>query len=311
MRFFLKILFVAVVVLAPSLREGWGGLLFAQQDPQYSQYMFNQLAINPAYAGNRDVFSTAILYRDQWVIAGGPTTASISLQTPLKKKNAGVGLEILSDKLGLKRTNAVLVSYAYRIKFLKGKLAFGLRTGMYNYVFDWDKVKVKDEADPFNTAVRSSKTTGTGDFGLYYYTRTFYWGLGLTHLNRGKITDNSSTFFARQSVHYFMPVGMSFLVGKTLLNPSILIKGAGHAPREVDVNLNVLMKERFWLGFSLRTGYGVVFLTQYLVNNSLKIGYSYDYGLNRIGALGKGTHEIMLGYDLNFKGAKVETLRYF
>jgi hypothetical protein len=116
---------------------------------------------------------------------------------------------------------------------------------------------------------------------------------------------------AKQSVHFFMPAGRSFLVGKTLLNPSILIKGAGHAPLEVDLNFNALLKERWWLGMSLRTHYGIIFMTQYLVTDKLKIGYSYDMGLNKIGRLGRSTHEIMLGYDLNFKGAKVETLRYF
>lgn len=284
-------------------------LAVAQQDPQYSQYMFNPLAVNPAYAGNRDVFSTALIYRNQWTLEGSPTTASLALQTPLKKKNAGVALELVSDKLGLKRTTAVLGSYAYRVQFLKGKLSFGLRSGIYNYVFDWDKVKVKDKSDVVNTGVQSSKTTGTVDFGMYYYTRTFYWGLGLTHLNRGKVTDVSSA--AKQSVHYFMPVGISFLKGKTLLNPSILIKGAGHSPVEIDVNMNVLLKERFWLGLSLRTNYGIVFITQYLVSDKMKIGYSYDYGMNKIGTLGKGAHEIMIGYDINFKGAKQETLRYF
>src|SRR4029079_17099445 len=127
--------------------------------------------------------------------------------------------------------------------------------------------------------------------GLYYNTKTFYWGLGLTHLNRGKITDNSSAVFARQSIHYFMPVGMSFLVGTTLLNPSIMIKGAGHAPLAADINMNVLLKERFWVGVSMRTGYGMVFIAQYIVGNNLKVGYSYDYGFNKIAALGKGTHE--------------------
>lgn len=282
---------------------------YSQQDPQYSQYMFNHLAVNPAYAGNRDVFATTLVYRNQWVLEGAPTTATLALQSPIQDKKAGIGLEFVSDKLGLKRTNAVLASYAYRFQFLKGKLAFGLRSGFYNYVFDWDKVKVKDKSDVVNTGVQSSKTTGTADFGMYYYTRSFYWGLGLTHLNRGKVTDVS--FSAKQAVHFFMPVGMSFLKGKTLLNPSIMIKGAGHAPLEIDVNMNALLKERLWLGISFRTNYGIVFLTQYLVSDKMKIGYSYDYGLNSIGTVGKGTHELMLGYDVNFKGAKQETLRYF
>lgn len=285
---------------------------FSQQDPQYSQYMFNHLAINPAYAGNRDAFSTAVVYRDQWTLEGAPTTAALAVQSPIGKKNAGLGAEFISDKIGLKRTNAFLVSYSYRFPFLKGKLSLGLRSGLYNYVFDWAEVKAKDKNDVVNMKVESSKTTGTADFGAYYFTRSFYWGLGLTHLNRGKITDNlSPSYTTRQSIHYFMPVGFSFEKGKTLLNPSLLIKGAGAAPVEIDLNMNALLKERLWLGLSVRSGYGIVFLTQYLVSEKMRIGYSYDYGFNKIGTLGKGSHEIMIGYDVNFKGAKQETLRYF
>ena len=302
----------AVVMHSLPFGEGWGGV-YAQQDPQYSQYMFNQLVLNPAYAGTREVFSSALAYRNQWTgMEGGPTTASLSMQTPLKKKNAGVGLEILSDKLGLKKTGAILGSYAYRFQFLKGKLSMGMRAGVYSYAFDLAKAHVKDPSDVFNPGITSSKTTGTFDFGIYYYTRVFYWGFGMTHLNRGKISEiTSAGVTANQSIHFFMPMGRSFEMGSAIFNPSILIKGAGGAVPEADVNFNFLLKEKFWIGTSWRSGYGVVFLTQYLVNEKLKIGYSYDYGFNAIGKAGKGTHEIMIGYDMNVKGAKVETLRYF
>ncbi len=275
--------------------------------------MFNPLAINPAYAGSREAISSQLVYRNQWTgIEGSPTTASLSIQTPLKNKKAGVGMELVSDKLGFQNTSGLLFSYAYRLPFLKGKLSAGLRMGMYNYAFDLKNAHVKDPNDIFNTGGRDSKITGTGDAGFYYSTRSFYWGLGLTHLNRGKITDRTSAdSTANQSVHFFMPVGKAFQVGNTILNPSILIKGAGKAPRQVDLNLNVLLKERLWVGMSLRTGYGFVFLTQYLVNEKMRAGYSFDWGMNQIGTLGKGTHEIMIGYDLNIKGAKMETLRFF
>ncbi len=286
---------------------------FAQQDAQYSQYMFNPLALNPAYAGIREVFSSALVYRNQWTgIDGDPSTASLSVQTPLGKKNAGAGVELLSDKLGFKSTSAALFSYSYHVNVLKGKLSAGLRMGMYDYAYDWGKAKVKDASDIYNTGSRSSKITGTADFGLYYYTRTFYWGLAMSHLNRGKIADVTSTdSTARQSVHFFMPVGKAFEVGSVILNPSLLIKGAGKSPVEADVNMNVLLKERLWLGMSYRSGYGMVFLTQYLISDKFKAGYSFDYGMNKIGVAGKGTHEIMIGYDLNVKGEKMEMLRYF
>jgi type IX secretion system PorP/SprF family membrane protein len=287
-----------------------GGL--AQQDPQYSMYMFNPLALNPAYAGSREVLSSALLYRNQWTgISGAPSTASFSLQTPLRNKKIGVGMEIISDKLGPQSTSGLLLSYAYRIPFLKGKLSFGLRMGMYDYSFDWSKMDYKDPNDVYNTQMRSSKITGTGDFGFYYYSRTFYWGLGMTHLNKGKITDiNLGDSSSRQSVHFFMPIGKAFEVGNVIINPTLLIKGAGNAPTQTDLSLNILLKERLWLGISLRSRYGVVFMTQYLVNDKMKVGYSYDYGRNKIGIAGKATHEIMVSYDINNHGAKMIMPRY-
>lgn len=289
--------------------------LFAQQDAQYSQYMFNQLALNPAYAGSRDVLATALLYRDQWTgIKGAPTTASLSVQAPLRKKKIGVGAEIFSDKLGPKNISALLLSYAYRIPLGKGKLSFGLRMGMYNYVFDWNKMDYKDKNDVYyrdNMNTRDSKITGTGDFGTYYYSRTFYWGLGLTHLNKGKITKVSTgDSAARQTLHFFMPIGKAFEVGNVVLNPSLLIKGATNVPPKVEMNMNVLLKERLWLGVSFRASYGIVFLTQYQINEKMKAGYSFDYGTNKIGTIGKGTHEIMIGYDLNLHGTKMAMPRY-
>ena len=287
----------------------------AQQDAQYSQYMFNQLSLNPAYAGSREVLATSLLYRDQWTgIDGAPTTADLAVQMPLKKKKIGLGAEILSDKLGPRTTNAILLSYAYRIRFLKGKLSFGLRMGMYDYVFDWNKMDYKDKNDIYyttNAGNRTSKLTGTGDFGFYYYTRTFYWGLSGTHLNRGKITDvGTSSDSTRQAFHFFMPIGKAWEVGSVVLNPSLLIKGATNSPAEVDLNMNVLLKERLWLGVSYRTKYGMVALAQYMINEKMKVGYAFDYGFNKIGTVGKATHEIMIGYDINIHGTKMIMPRY-
>lgn len=286
---------------------------FAQQDAQYSQYMFNQLALNPAFAGSRDRIASTLLYRNQWTgIEGSPKTASLSVQMPLQKKRIGVGAEIISDHLGPKNTNAILLSYAYRIPFAKGKLSFGLRMGMYNYAVDWSKVDFKDKSDMYNTGTRESKFTGTGDFGFYYYSRTFYWGMGFNHLNRGKIVAlGTGDSTARQAIHFFMPIGKAFQVGNVVINPTMLIKKANGAPAAIDLSFNILLKERIWLGASLRSNYGVVFLTQVQINDNLKAGYSYDHGINKIGMAGKGSHEIMLGYDLNvLRGAKMVMPRY-
>ena len=171
-------------------------------------------------------------------------------------------------------------------------------------------MELSDKNDLYNTDIRSSKFTGTGDFGLYYYSRTFYWGLGMNHLNRGKIIVSSNDATARQAIHLFMPIGKSFQAGNTIINPTILFKGASNSPGTVDVGINILLKESLWIGISARSKYGFVFLTQYMVNDKLKIGYSFDYGANKIGIAGKGSHEIMIGYDLGLHGAKMIMPRY-
>lgn len=287
------------------------GCLFAQQDPQYSMYMFNQLALNPAYAGSREVLSSTLLYRDQWTgIQGAPATGAFSIQSPLRNTKMGLGAEIISDKIGPKKVTSVLGSYSYRIPFMKGKLSFGLRLGMYNYVFDWNAIDYKDKSDLYNTQNKTSKMTGSGDFGMYYYTRTFYWGMCFDHLNRGKITRSGSDTTSRQASHFFMPVGKAFVFGSTVFNPTLVIKSATHAAPSTDLSLNFLLKERLWLGVSFRSGYGTVFLTQFLINEHMKVGYAYDFGKNRIGAIGKGSHEIMIGYDINIHSAKILMPRF-
>ena len=286
-------------------------IVFAQQDAQYSQYMFNQLALNPATAGSREVLATSLLYRDQWTgIEGAPTTASLTVQLPLRKKKIGIGAEIISDKLGPKSTSAFLLDYAYRLKLGKGKLAMGLRMGIYDYVFNWDDMNYKDQNDVYNIHKRQAKITGTGDFGMYYYTRTFYCGLSMTHLNRGKIIESSLDSSARQAVHLFIPISKAYQVGNTVINPTMLIKKASNSPAEIDLGCNVLLKERLWLGLSFRSGYGVVLLSQYQINDKMKAGYAFDYGTNKIGLAGKGSHEIMIGYDINIHGTKMTMPRY-
>jgi type IX secretion system PorP/SprF family membrane protein len=283
---------------------------YAQQDAQYSQYMFNHLAINPAYAGSRDVFSTALVYRNQWVnIPDAPSTAAWSAQLPLKNQKAGLGAEIFSDRLGPRSTRAFLLSYSYRIPLFTGKLAFGLKMGMMNYVYDMSKLDFKDQADIFNTGTGSSKITGTADFGLLYYSRTFYWGFSGTHLNRGRMSDAFGDS-ARQAQHFFMELGKSFKIGGTVLNPVLIFKSAQNSPVSSDLGLNILLKEKWWLGLSLRKDYGLVFLTQYMITEKFRIGYSYDLGGNAIGRAGGGSHEVMISYDVNLVGAKISMPRY-
>ncbi len=290
--------------------------LFAQQDGQFSQYMFNHLAVNPAYAGSREAFNITMVARRQWVAIqqGAPNTNVLSLQAPLRKKKVGLGLEFTNESIGPKQIGAVKISYAYRIPLLSGKLAFGLRGGFYSYRMNWSKINYKDNADYYAQLVDQQKGLFSGDFGLYYYTKRFYWGAGATNLNQATYYPVGTDSIQNNSnlvPHIFSPIGMGFNVSdKLVVNPSLMIKYVAGAPIGIDVNCNFLIDEKLWLGVSLRKGYGAAVLMMWNVTEKLRFGYSYDHGINKIGILGKSSHEVVLSYDFNIFKNKTITPRY-
>ncbi len=294
--------------------EGWGGASFAQQDPQYSQYMFNQLAINPAYAGSREGLSTAMFLRNQWAgIDGAPQTATVTIHGPMRKKNAALGFMVIADRIGPKQSIGALGSYAYRIKIRNGKLSFGLRFGMYQYSnnFNIDKM-YKDETDKYN-AWSHSITVPTADAGLYYYTNSTYIGFSATHLYRGRLTniENTNGDDAQLSRHLFFTAGKAWEISdKLIFSPSCMIKVVKNAPVSADLNFSFLLEQRLWMGLSVRSRVGIVAYTQFNITDKFKIGYAYDFGFNKL-ARRTGSHEIMISYDFKIVTTKSFSPRYF
>lgn len=289
--------------------------LFAQQDPQYSQYMFNQLAINPAYAGAKEAISTTMFLRKQWSgfeNGGEPKTESITIHSPMRKRKVALGFAITGDQIGPKNTIGILGSYAYRIKLGKGKLSMGLRLGVYRY--NWGSINFKDEADPYNQGrIQQTSITPTADAGIYYYTNTTYAGLSMTHLDRGRLTRPiQDTTDSRLAFHAFLTGGKAWeLSEKLIFNPSFMIKVAENTPTAVDLNLSFLLQKRLWMGLSLRSNYAFVVYTQVYINDKFKIGYAFDFGASRLVRQFGGTHEIMLSYDFKISKPPFASPRYF
>lgn len=287
---------------------------FAQQDPQYSQYMFNQLAINPAYAGSKEALSTAAFIRSQWTgIKGAPNTETLTLHGPLKKKKVGLGVAIIADQIGPKKSTGIMGSYAYRLPIKNGKFAFGLRVGVYNFSYNWSKISYRDSLDVYNTKNTTSKIVPTADAGIYYYTNTMYIGFSATHLYNGKLTSvsNANGDDAQLSPHFFFTFGKAWaLSDKLTFNPSVMIKKAENSPGTGDLNLSFLINQKIWLGVSVRSSYGLVAYTQFNITDKFKLGYAFDFGVNKIGRAGGGSHEIMLGYDFNIFKSKMASPRY-
>jgi type IX secretion system PorP/SprF family membrane protein len=291
------------------------GISLAQQDAQYSQYMFNPLVLNPAYAGSREAVSIVALHRSQWVgIDGAPVTNTVSINSPLKNQKLGVGLHVVTDNLGPKTTTGVLGSFAYRIKMKNGKLGFGLRAGVYSYKFNWNEITYKDPTDIYNSSSQSQKTVSTFDYGMYYYSNTFYLGGAITHLDKDTYTSSNGVNGVKSQLsrHFIATMGKAFRFSDVVtFKPSLVVKTVKNAPGSVDLNANFLFNSRFWLGGGIRSNNGLIFNFELNATKNLRIGYAYDYQMNKLKTVSKGSHEIFIGYDL--AGARSKTLspRYF
>ncbi len=289
----------------------------AQHDPQYNMYMFNQLAINPAYAGSKEVLSTTLIVRNQWTsFIGSPKTSVISIHAPIKKKFIGLGGYLFTESIGPKKINGAYGTYSFRMKVANGTLALGVGTGILGYNFNWNAINFKDQGDMNVYYQNSNQTVFDFTSGAYYQTNSFYTGLGLTHLNSARLLDHASqdsTFFAeyRLKMHAFFTIGKGFKMGENyVFNPAMIVKYYGNGIPSVDVNLNFHLKKKLWLGLGVRGGYGFLLLTQYNITEKFRVGYSYDSGRNAVGRAGGASHEILLGYNFNIHHSKIVSPRF-
>ncbi len=290
--------------------------VFAQQDPQFSQYMFNPLYVNPAYAGSRGVMNGALEFRKQWVgFDGAPTTEDLSINTPTKKGKVGLGLEVINDVIGPQNTSGAYLDYAYRVPLGKGKLAFGLGAGLVSYRVNWNKIEYKDNADGYAQLGATNITKPDFKFGVYYNNKNFFVGASYTHINREvyAVTQDTFKFTAQMASHVYITAGRAFqLSDNVLFSPSIMLRGvSGFAVGDMDLNLNFKFKDMLWLGLSLRSEKSIVAIAEYNITNHIKLGYSYDMTLNKLRSYESGTHEIVLGFDLNVFQSQVLSPRFF
>lgn len=290
----------------------------AQQDPQFNQYFFNPLGVNPAYAGSRGTLSAVAIHRTQWVgFEGAPSTESFAIHSPTRSKKMGLGLQLLNDRIGPKNTIVLSGIYSYKLRLGRGKLGFGLRASVYNYVFNWDKIQYKD-ATNYGGIERGKETylTPSFDFGAYYSDKKTYLGIEMTHLNEGKIgiqADNVNLDFAsRQQSQAILTAGHAFVINRYLtFKPSILVKTTSNQPAFIDLNGSVLLREQLWLGLSYRRGYGAVAIVEYNITKALRVGYSLDIAFTTLSRQNAGSHEIFIGYDLKLFKSGIISPRYF
>ncbi len=288
----------------------------AQQEPMYSQYMFNMMNINPAYAGSRGVVTATALYRNQWVgIDGAPKTASLGFDMPINSKKIGLGVQMYDDELGIERTTGLNVSYAFRIQLTEaGTLSLGLQGGVLNYRANYSQVRTFNPNDPsFNQNISGILPAAAA--GIYYNSDKFYFGVSTPALLKTKISADGSTDIASvtgRDLHIYATTGFVVKLSPDLvLKPSILVKAVSGAPIEYDFNGNLWIQNVFSLGFSYRTGDAYVGMAELQLSRQLRLGYAYDKTFSDLSTVNTGTHELMLRMEFGSSGGKVASPRYF
>lgn len=306
----------------------------AQQDAQYSQYMFNSLVINPAYAGYKEALNISLLHRHQWAgFDGAPVTESFLMDGAFfNNKNVGLGLAVVNDKIGIQRQTSAYANYSYRLPVGDGaRLAFGLALGLAQYSFDASEATLQNPDDDNYAGGDESYFAPEGKVGLFYSTDKFYAGLSATNLisNTANYAESGKNIIARQARHYFLTAGYLLNLNPNLkFKPSFLIREDTKGPTNLDLNSFFIVKEKVWLGASYRTGinlgnksdtYGGTFkknsiigAIQLSISEKFRVGYAYDYSLSNLNDVSNGTHEISIGMTLNSKkGTAMPTPRYF
>ena len=291
----------------------------AQQLPQFTQYMYNTISINPAYAGSRETLSVIGLHRSQWVgLEGGPTTQTLSIHTPLRNDRIGIGLSFINDELGYENFSYLYGDFSYTIPVgQKAKFAFGIKAGFTQYHIDQallnDPTVVNDQFFD-DVSNRWSPNIGVGAF---LHSNRWYLGLSAprilnTDYNNGG--NGTIDYVALERNSYYFTGGYVFdLSATTKFKPAVLLKATNGAPLSFDITANFLFNDTFWLGASYRINESAAAfggIVDFQISKQLRIGYAYEYPISELRAYTSGTHEVLLMFEI-FKSKRIKSPRFF
>ncbi|MDM1458393.1 type IX secretion system membrane protein PorP/SprF [Myroides odoratimimus] len=286
----------------------------AQQDPQYTQYMYNTNMINPAYAGSRGTLNVFGMYRTQWVgLDGAPKTANVSVSTPLGESGLGLGVNFTNDRLGAMDENNISVDLAYAIDLNADyKLAFGLKGTANLLNVDYTKLNIHNPTDPVSQENINNKFNPNIGAGVYLYSDKAYVGLSVPNfLTTDRYDDNDITTM-RQKMHFYLMGGYVFDLSQDILfKPAALVKAVSGAPLQVDLTANFLLYDKFTLGAAYRWDASVSALAGFQVNENLFVGYSYDFDTTTLRHYNSGSHEVFLRFELFNRRSTINAPRFF
>ncbi len=284
----------------------------AQQDPQYTQYMYNMNVVNPAYAGLKEGLAINLLYRNQWsALDGAPETFTAAVHSPVSEK-VGLGLSLVRDELGpVKETNAY-ADFSYTIDISSTlKLALGVKAGATFHEVGLIDIELQDPNDPFFSQNLNEVYPNVGT-GAFLYSDNFYLGISVPNLLNSVHLDTNDLQFGSETNHYFVTSGYVFQANNNLkLKPSVMVKSAFDAPVSFDANLNALFFEKFELGVSYRLDDSFSGIVGFQATPEFRIGYAYDAINSEINNVAPSSHEIILTYNILRKKKALRSPRFF
>ncbi|RCH55063.1 hypothetical protein DJ568_10400 [Mucilaginibacter hurinus] len=317
---------VVLFILTLSTR-----LLYAQQDAQQSQYMFNGIYINPAYAGYKENINLHSFYRSQWTgIEGSPRSMSLAVDAIANNGNVGLAFQLSNDRLGAQSNLAAYANYAYRLRINDDedtRLAFGLGLGLMQLSTNGNLLDPNDP-EPEMPLGTQSAILPDGRLGIYYSDSKFYAGLSADNLISQYIDIRNKAYVAQPKPHYYLTAGMLIPLNEDImLKPSLLLKDDRGGPTSLDINAFFMFGEKIWIGGSYRTGvklYSKNYLQGDLSNlnsavlaaevfpaKNLRVGYAFDFSVGPLKGYSGGTHEISVGFYIKTRQSRMLTPRYF
>lgn len=291
----------------------------AQQDPQYTQYMYNTQTVNPAYVGNRESLNFGLLYRTQWVgIDGAPKTGTFTINAPVAD-NMGLGLAVVRDELGPAVETNINIDYAYALNLgEESKLSFGLKAGIDLLDVDFSKLNIYDGNDPRFQNNIDNKVQPQIGAGIYFNTEKFYAGLSVpnflttNHFDKGSIENTTLESVPKERMHYFFIAGYVFDISENLkFKPATLFKLVSGSPVQADVSANFLLYDKLTLGAAYRWSAAMSAMVGFQVTDQIFLGFAYDYQTTELEKYSDGSYELMLRFELFNRPERVLTPRFF
>ena len=289
-----------------------GVVSYAQQDAQFTQYMYNTINVNPAYAGSRGALSIFALHRTQWVgLDGAPVTNAVSVNTPINGSNLGLGVSLINDKIGPTNENTISADLSYTIPTSETfKLSLGIKGTANLFNLDVTKLNPDDPSDPsFQNYNKFSPNIGAG---IYLHSDKAYLGLSIPNFIQTNRYDDNDVRIFKEKINTYLIAGYVFDLNQDIkFKPALITKMVEGAPLQIDVSGNFMFSEKFVVGIAYRWSAALSGMVGFQVSDGLYIGYGYDRETTNLKNYNSGSHEIFLRYEIFKKIDKITTPRFF